>query len=141
MENNELKRFCIKNRMCHYFEDIIKIEDFDFDNILLNEKSYKNILVYDISYKSLIGAKKLRIWFNKVSEFMMEFMFFSYNYAKIKIDSYDSLPLEKTSTLHNVIILIKLVFNKYQTHYYYNIFLEKCSNQLAKTMRTFFLIV
>ena len=111
MENNELKRFCIENRMCHYFEDIIKIEDFDFDNILLNEKSYKNILVYDISYKSLIGAKKLRIWFNKVSEFMMEFMFFSYNYAKIKIDSYDSLPLEKTSTLHNVIILIKLVFN------------------------------
>ena len=141
MENNELKRFCIKNRMCHYFEDIIKIEDFGFDNILLNEKSYKNILVYDISYKSLIGAKKLHIWFNKVSEFMMEFMFFSYNYAKIKIDSHDSLPLEKTSTLHNVIILIKLVFNKYQTHYYYNIFLEKCSNQLAKTMRTFFLIV
>ena len=141
MENNELKRFCIENRMCHYLEDIIKIEDFDFDNILLNEKSYKNILVYDISYKSLIVAKKLRIWFNKVSEFMMEFMFFSYNYAKIKIDSYDSLPLEKTSTLHNVIILIKFVFNKYQTHYYYNIFLEKCSNQLAKTMRTFFLIV
>ena len=31
----------------------------------------------------------------------------SHNYARIKINSYDSLSLEKTLTLHNVIILIK----------------------------------
>ena len=37
---------------------------------------------------------------------------FSLNYAKIKIDWHDSLPLEKTLTLCNVIILIKWVFNK-----------------------------
>ena len=30
---------------------MIKIEDFDFDNILSNEKSYENILVDDILYK------------------------------------------------------------------------------------------
>ena len=36
---------------------------------------------------------------------------FSRNYARIKIDSHDSLPLEKTLTLH-VIILIKLVFKR-----------------------------
>ena len=30
-------------------------------------------------------------------------MFFSHNHAKIKVDSYDSLPFEKTLTLHNVI--------------------------------------
>ena len=30
----------IKNLTCYYFDDIIKIADFDFDNILLNEKSY-----------------------------------------------------------------------------------------------------
>ena len=34
-----------------------------------------------------------------------------HNYAKIKIDSYDSLPLEKAETFHNAIILIKTVFN------------------------------
>ena len=51
---------------------------------------------------------------------------FSHNYARIKTDSYDSLSLEKTLTLHNVIILIKSVFNKNQNHYHYNIFLEKC---------------
>ena len=32
--------------------------------------------------------------------------------AKIKVYSCNSLPLEKTSTFHNVIILIKSVWNK-----------------------------
>ena len=51
----------------------------------------------------------------------------SHNYVEIKIDSYDSLPLQKTLTLHNVIILIQSVFNKDKNNYYYNIFLDKCS--------------
>ena len=25
---------------CYYFDDIIKLEDFDFDNILIDEKSH-----------------------------------------------------------------------------------------------------
>ena len=50
---------------------------------------------------------------------------FSYIYAKIKIDSDIDLPLEETLTFHNVIVLIKSVFNKNQNHQYYNIFLEK----------------
>ena len=57
---------------------------------------------------------------------------FCHKYAKIKIESYDSLPLEKTLTLHNVIILIKSVFNKDRNHHYSNIFLEKCLCQLDK---------
>ena len=56
----------------------------------------------------------------------------SHNYTKIKVHSYDSLPLEKTFTLHNVIVPIKSVFNKNQNHYYYNIYLEKCSHQSPK---------
>ena len=59
-------------------------------------------------------------------------MFFSDYYAKIKVDSHDSSPIEKRLSLHNVIILIKSVLNRDQNHYYYNIFLEKCSYQLAK---------
>ena len=51
----------------------------------------------------------------------------------IKIASYDPLPLEKTLTLHNnVIIVMKSVFNKNQNGYYCNKFLEKCSDELAK---------
>ena len=57
---------------------------------------------------------------------------FSHYYMKIKNDSHDSLHIEKILTLHNVIIFIKLVLNKDENHYYYNIFLEKCSYQLAK---------
>ena len=56
--------------MCYYFDHIIKIEDFGFDDILLNEKSYKNFLIYDISYISLIGAKPLRIRFDKIDGFI-----------------------------------------------------------------------
>ena len=67
--NDELKEIDIKNHMCYYFDDIIKIEDFDFD-VLIDEKSHEDILVYSISYKTLIGAKLLRIRFNKVNEFI-----------------------------------------------------------------------
>ena len=54
---------------------------------------------------------------------------FSHNYGKIKVDSNDSLPLEKTFSLRNVTILVKSVFNTDKTHYYYNIFLEKYSHK------------
>ena len=57
---------------------------------------------------------------------------FSHNYARIKIDSFDSLAIEKTSTLHDFIILIKSFYNKNKNHYYYSIFLEICSYQLAE---------
>ena len=56
--------------MCYYFDDMIKIENFDLDNILVDEKLYKNILVYNISYKSLIDSKPLRIRFNKIDGFI-----------------------------------------------------------------------
>ena len=56
----------------------------------------------------------------------------SHSYAKMKVDSHDSLPLEKVLTFHNVIILIKSVFKKDKNSYYYNIFLEKRTYQLPK---------
>ena len=45
MENNEFKKIRIKNRTRYYFDDIIKFEHFDFDNILINEKADGNILI------------------------------------------------------------------------------------------------
>ena len=68
--NDELKEIDINNRAYCYFDDIIKIEDFDFDNILVNKKSYKDILVYDMSYKTLIDVKPLRNTFDKVDRFI-----------------------------------------------------------------------
>ena len=65
-----LKETDIKNRTCYYFDDIIRIEDFNIDNISIDEKSYVKILVYNISYKSLIDAKPLRIMLDKIDGFI-----------------------------------------------------------------------
>ena len=59
MENNEIKKVCIKNRTCYYFDDILII-------FLIDEKSHENILIYNISYKNLIGSKPLRIRLDKI---------------------------------------------------------------------------
>ena len=108
-----------------------KIEDLDFDNIVIDEKSYENILVYNISYKILIDSKPLPIMFNKVDRFIrvcdgirylvlfgnkkndaihdkIRYLISQKNgityiiwhrFARIKIDSSDSLPFEKTLRL------------------------------------------
>ena len=132
------------NHACYYFDDKIKFEDFDLDNILMDEKPFENIFVYDILYKTLIGAKPFRIWLDKVDGFVrvyngtrclvlfsdekyvfisnrityligvkssLPYVFF-YNDVKMKVHSYDSLPLKKTLTFHNVTSFIKSVFNK-----------------------------
>ena len=57
------------------------------------------------------------------------------DYVKIKIDSDDALRLEKhffSLTMHNLVILIKSVFNKQLNQYYCKTFSRKCSYQLAK---------
>ena len=59
MENSEFKKAHIKNRKCYYVDDIIKLEDFNLDNILIDRKSHENILIYDISFKTLIGPQPL----------------------------------------------------------------------------------
>ena len=120
------------------------MEYFDFNNILIDEKSHENVLIYDIAYKNLIGPKPLGIRFDKIDGFIRIYdrttylvlvgpekydascnrirylmslkspiiYISSHYFSKIKVDSYDSLPIEKILTLHNVIILIKSVLNK-----------------------------
>ena len=53
----------------------------------------------------------------------------NHNFGKLRIDSYNSLPIAKVLTFHNLIILIKSVANKNKNNYYYNIFSEKDSNK------------
>ena len=136
----------------------MRVIDTDFNNILLDKNSYKNLLIYNISYKTFMGEKPSRIWFNKIDGFIkignvvrylgllkfnevyerIKFLIseksgitdsINYNFARIRIDSYNSLPIEKILTFYNVTILIKSVVNENKNHYYYNIFLEKGSNK------------
>ena len=50
------------------------VRDFDFDSILLDkishENSFENILIYVISYKTFMGAKSMRIRFDKIDGFI-----------------------------------------------------------------------
>ena len=64
--HNELKEINIKNHTCSHFDEMIKIEDFDFNNALWDEKSYVNVLIDDIWQKTLIGARPLCIRFDKI---------------------------------------------------------------------------
>ena len=70
MENNEVKNVCIKNRTCYYFDDITKLEEFDGNNILIDQKSHENILFYDMSYETLIRPKPFPIRFDKIDGFI-----------------------------------------------------------------------
>ena len=49
----------------------------------------------------------------------------NHNFAGIGINLYNSLPIEKILTLHNVITLIKSDVIENKIHYYYNILLKK----------------
>ena len=95
------------------------------------------IRIYDgTRYLALLGPEKYDVIYNEIRYLInikssITYIFSSY-FAKIKVDSSDSSPIEKRLILKVVIILIKSVLNKDKNHYYYKIFLEKCSNQLAK---------
>ena len=87
------------------------------------------VTVYDLTrYLVLLGGEKIGFIYKRIRYLIgvksgITYVI-SHNYAKIKADSLDSLPLEEASTLHDVIILIKSVFNKYKNNYYLNVFLE-----------------
>ena len=53
-----------------YFDNIIKLKDFYFNNILIDQKSHEIILIYYISYETLIGPQALRIRFDKIDGFI-----------------------------------------------------------------------
>ena len=60
------KKFILNNHPSYYFNDIIKLENFDLINILIDKKSHENILVHEISFKTLIDSKPLWIRFDKI---------------------------------------------------------------------------
>ena len=69
----ELKEVNIENRTGYYFNDIMRVIDIDFSDILLNKKSYKTyeyVLIYDTSYKTFIGSKPLGIRFDQINGFI-----------------------------------------------------------------------
>ena len=75
------------------------------------------IKIYNaIRYLVLHGPEKYDSIYNRIRYFIgpksgITYIFSRY-FPRIKVNSYDSLPIEKILTLHNVIIPIKLFLNK-----------------------------
>ena len=138
------KRFCLDN---------ILIDEKSHEYILIYDISYKTsvdptplrirfdkidrfIRIYDgTRYSTLFGSEKYDAVYDTI-RFLLSLKcciiyIFSDYFAKTKVDSYDSLSIEKILILH-LIILIKSVLYEDKNHYYYKIFLEKCSYQLAE---------
>ena len=154
--NDKLKEVDIKNCTCYYSDDIIKIEGFDLNHLLTDEKSYENILLHDISMKFVIDSKPLRIILEKIDVFIRVYdgtrylvLFASETcysiYKRIRhllsvksgITYIFLIIMQKLNLIHtmdfsNVIILIKSVWNKDKNNYYYIIFLEKLQMNYLK---------
>ena len=78
--SNKIKDIGIKNHTYYFFDDIIKIKDFEPDNIKIKGKSYKYILIYYIGYVMIKNSKyvkfnsvnPLKLIFSKVSGYFEE---------------------------------------------------------------------
>ena len=116
--------------------DNISIYEKLHENILICDISYKILIdpkalpialfkidgiirIYDgTRYLTLLGSKKYDAIYNRIKYLVSQksgiTYIFSHYFAKIKVDSYDSLPIEKRLTLHNVIIHTKsILFGRY----------------------------
>ena len=60
--SNEVKDIDIKNHTYYFLNDIINIENFDLNNIKIDEKSYKNILIYYIGCVTIKDSKYIKIY-------------------------------------------------------------------------------
>lgn len=55
----------IKNKTCYYFDDLIKIDDWDLDKAVVSV--FKDG-VYFTSYKNFYGLKRMQIIFDNVNK-------------------------------------------------------------------------
>ena len=120
MDNSELKKVRIKNRTCYHFDNIIKFQDFDLHNILLDKKPWKyfslghftqkfnwcknlyisgsikqmNFIMMGLDYLVLKNRVLSTIEVDILLAKKLALHVFSDYYAKIKVDSYDFIPLK-----------------------------------------------
>ena len=66
---------------------------------------------------SLENMMKLNIWHYFI-------LIYSHKFMKIKINPDHGLPLEKTLNMHNVVMLVKSIFNKNHNHLSFLIFFK-----------------
>ena len=55
--SNEIKDVNMENHTCYFFDGIININNFDPNNIKIDEKSYKDILICYIGFVTIKDFK------------------------------------------------------------------------------------
>ena len=97
-----------------------RFDKIDGFNISLNGK-IKHLILFDYGLFNEI-CDKIKYLISKKSNIINNI---NHNFGKIRIDSYNSLPIKKISTFHNFIRLIKSVVHKNEKKYCHDTFLEK----------------
>ena len=59
--SNKVKEIDIKNQTYYFFDDIINIKNFDWNNVKIDEKSYKNIFISYIVYVTIKHSKYVKL--------------------------------------------------------------------------------
>ena len=80
------------------------------DEFMKIHNKIRYLVLFDYSYCDKI-CDKIKYLISKKSGITDSI---NHNFARIRIDSYDSLAIEKILTFHSVIILITSVVNKYK---------------------------
>ena len=118
-----------------------------YENIIIDNIPYKTFMgtkplrirfdemdgfikIYDgIRYLILFGPEQYDAIYNRIRYLISEKSgitdIITHNFARIRIDSCNSLRIQKKLFFHDVIIPIKSVFNKNENNYYHNVFSEK----------------
>ena len=91
------------------------------DGFIKIHNKIRYLVLFDYSYYDKIGDR-IKYLINEKSG-ITESIY--HNFGKIRIDSNNSLPIEKILTFHYALILIKPVVNKKKNNCYYNTFLKK----------------
>ena len=105
-----------------------------FDKIDRTAKIYNGIRYLKLSNSyNKVYHKTYNATFDKINYLIKEKFditdSINHNFARIRIGSYNCLPIEKVLTFHNIILLIKSVLNENKNNYYYNVFPEIFSNE------------
>ena len=71
--SNKVKDIGIKNRRYYFVNDVISIENFDSNNIKIDEKSMKDIRIYSNGYMTIKDSKYTKIlWTKKWYGYLVE---------------------------------------------------------------------
>ena len=149
--SNKVKEIDIKNQTYYFFDDIINIKNFNPSNIKRDEKSYKNILIHYIRYVTIKDSKYVKInivknnvsfyqWKHRKNKKYKEMWIkikdlirsltknsdnYDEKYMKIKFNSDDELPLNKTIEIPTMKIVLKAIFYE-NNKFYPQVLLYEC---------------